>query len=166
MIFETERLTFSWVQTSEAPFILALLNDPTFIQNIRDEEIRTLDEAKIHIKAKYTNSYQENGFGMYLVTVKSSGEHIGLCGLVKRDTLDCPDIGYAFLPEHSGKGYASESANAVMDYATHILGIERIVGITSLDNKGSIKILEKVGLVFNKMISTADGETMLFVPSS
>jgi len=166
MILETERLTLSWVQTTDAPFILKLLNDPTFIQNIRDEGIQTLDEAKVHINVKFTFSYQKYGFGMYLVTLKSSGEHVGLCGLVKRDVLDCPDIGYAFLAEHSGKGYASESANAVMEYGTHTLGIERIVGITSLDNKGSIKILEKAGLVFNKMISTEDGETMLFVPSS
>jgi RimJ/RimL family protein N-acetyltransferase len=166
MILETERLTLSRVQTADAPFILRLLNDPTFIQNIRDEGIRTLDEAKAHIKVKFTSSYQTNGFGMYLVTLKSNGEHVGLCGIVKRDSLDCPDIGYAFLAEHSGKGYASESASAVMEYATRILGIERVVGITSLDNKGSIKILEKAGLVFNKMISTEDGETMLFVPSS
>lgn len=166
MVLETERLTLSWVQTGDAAFILKLLNDPTFIQNIRDEGIRTLDEAIVHIRIKFTSSYQKNGFGMYLVSLKSSGEHVGLCGIVKRASLDCPDIGYAFLAEHAGKGYASESAHAVMEYGTHILGIERIVGITSLDNKGSIKILEKAGLVFSKMISTEDGETMLFVPSS
>jgi ribosomal-protein-alanine N-acetyltransferase len=166
MILETERLALSWVQTADAPFILKLLNEPSFIQNIRDEGIQTLEEAKAHIKVKHTDSYQKNGFGMYLVTLKSSGEHLGLCGIVKRDALDYPDIGYAFLAEHSGKGYASESATAVLKYGTHILGIKRIVGITSLDNKASIKILEKAGLVFNKMISTEDGETMLFLPSS
>ncbi len=164
MMLETERLTLTWVQTTDADFILKLLNDSGFIQNIRDEGIKTLDQAKIHIGVRYIESYQRNGFGMYLVTLKSSGEHVGLCGIVKRESLDCPDIGYAFLAEHSGKGYASESAIAVIEYATHVLGIQRIVGITSLDNKASINILEKAGLIFNKMISTEDGETMLFVP--
>jgi RimJ/RimL family protein N-acetyltransferase len=166
MILETERLTLSLVRATDAPFILKLLNDPTFIQHIRYEGIHTLDEARAHIRVKYTCSYQTNGFGMYLVTLKSSSEQVGLCGIVKRDALDCPDIGYAFLAEHSGKGYASESANAVMQYGVHNLGIGRIVGITSIHNHGSIKILEKVGLVFSKMISTEDGETMLFVQPS
>lgn len=166
MIFETERLTFSWVKTTDVAFILKLLNDPAFIQNIRDEGIKTIDEAKAHIGVRFIGSYQKNGFGMYLVTLKSSGEHVGVCGILKRDTLNFPDIGYAFLAEHSGKGYASEAAIAVMQYGTQILGIKRIVGITSRDNKASIKILEKAGLVFSNMISTEDGETMLFVPSS
>lgn len=165
MILETERLTLSWVQNTDAPFILKLLNEPSFIQNIRDEGIKTLEDAKAFIKVKHTNSYQKNGFGMYLVTLKGKGEHLGLCGIVKRDALDYPDLGYAFLAEHSGKGYACESAIAVMEYGTHVLGIKRIVGITSLDNKASIKILERTGLVFNKMISTKDGETMLFLPT-
>ena len=165
MILETERLTLSLVQDTDAPFILKLLNDPTFIQNIRDEGIHTLDEAKAHIRVKYTCSYQKNGFGMYLVSLKNSREHVGLCGIVKRDSVEYPDIGYAFLAEYSGKGYASESANAVMQYGIHILGIGRIVGITSIHNHGSIKVLGKTGLVFSKIIATEDGECMLFVPS-
>jgi ribosomal-protein-alanine N-acetyltransferase len=165
MILETERLTLSQVLTTDAAFILKLLNDPAFIQNIRDEGITSIDEVKVHIGIKYTSSYQKHGFGLYLVNLKSSGEHLGVCGIVKRDSLVYPDIGYAFLAEHAGKGYASESAIAVMEYGISTLGIERIVGITSSDNKASINILEKAGLVFDKIITIDDVETMLFVPS-
>ncbi|MFT4925370.1 MAG: ribosomal-protein-alanine N-acetyltransferase [Phenylobacterium sp.] len=164
MIVETERLSLSETQTSDAPFILKLLNDPGFIQNIRDEGVTTIKEVEAHIAEKYSKSYQTNGFGMYLVTVKSSGEPVGVCGIVKRDTLDCPDVGYAFLTEFAGLGYASESAKAVMAYGANQLGIKRIVGITSADNKASIKILEKLGLKFDSVIATSDGETLLFVP--
>jgi RimJ/RimL family protein N-acetyltransferase len=103
---------------------------------------------------------------MYLTCLKSTGEPIGVCGIVKRDNLDCPDIGYALMPEFGGKGYATEAALAVMDYGTNELGIKCIVGITSIENKASINVLEKLGLKFEKMVPYSETEeSMLFFPS-
>ncbi len=165
VILKTERLALSLPEQSDAPFFLKLMTDETFIRNIGDRGVHTLDEAKAHIKDKLHNSYQVNGFCMYLATLKSTGEPVGVCGLVKRDTLDCPDIGYAFLPQYAGFGYATEAAKAVMAHGTSTLGIKRIVGITSAENQPSIKVLEKIGLRFDKMVPYSDDEeSMLFIP--
>lgn len=165
-VFETPRLILSETQVSDAPFILKLLTDESFIQNIGDKGIKTLEECKAHIEDKFLWHYQTYGFGMYLTCLKSTGEPIGVCGLVKRDSLDCPDVGYALMPEFAGKGYATEAAMAAMDYGHNTLGIKRIVGITSTENKASIHVLEKLGLKFEKMVPySEDEESMLFVPS-
>ena len=164
-VTETERLILVKTQLNDAPFILKLLNDESFIRNIRDSQVRTLDQARAHISEKFLHSYDTHGFGMYLVKLKSTGEPIGVCGIVKRDTLDCPDVGYALLPEFSGKGYATEGAKAAMDHGYNTLGIKRIVGITSAENKASIKVLEKLGLTFEKTVPyEGGGESLLFVP--
>jgi RimJ/RimL family protein N-acetyltransferase len=106
-------------------------------------------------------SYERFGFGLYAVELKETGELIGMCGLLKRDSLTDPDIGFAFLPKFWKKGYAFESAAAVIRYGTHVLGVKRVLAITLPENAGSIRVLEKIGLRFERMIKMAEDEPEL-----
>ena len=164
-ILETKRLILKKLTPADAPFILVLLNDPAFICHIGDKGVRDLEGAQSYITLRAGKSYETNGFGMYLTIEKESGQSIGLCGLVKRAEFDFPDVGYAFLPKSTGKGYATESAAAVLKYGNDVLNIPHIIGITSPDNAASVKVLEKIGLHYEKMIIFPDDqkENMLFV---
>ena len=163
---ETERLVLDKFSIDDASFMLKLVNTPTWIQFIGDRGVRTLPDAQDYILAGALASYKQHGFGPYLVKLKTNGKPIGLCGLFKRDTIDDPDIGFAFLPDYANKGYGFESATAVMKYAREVLGLTRIVGITLPGNQYSIRLLEKLGLRFERMISVrTDGEeSLLFGP--
>jgi [ribosomal protein S5]-alanine N-acetyltransferase len=151
-VIETARLDLRRLTPDDAPFMLDLLNQPSFIENIGDRHVRTLDDAREYIRNGAVASYERHGFGLYLVVVKDTGEAAGICGLVKRDGLHDVDIGFAFLPQHWKKGYAVESAAAVMDFAANVVGLERLVAITSPDNRPSIRVLEKIGLAFETTI--------------
>src|SRR5215207_2333422 len=163
-ILETERLFLRQLTTDDAGFILELLNDPAFIQNIGDRNVRTIEDACLYILNGPVKSYAKNGFGLYLVVLKETNESIGMCGLIKRDTLDDVDIGYALLPDYWFKGYAVESARATKTYAKEVIGLKRIVAIVDPSNAGSIRVLEKLGLQFEKMVrlSADDIELKLF----
>lgn len=162
-ILETERLTLRQFTADDAPFIFELVNEPSFIQNIGDRGVRSLADAVKYIETGPITSYARNGFGLYLVALKESGESIGMCGLIKRDALEDVDIGYAFLPKFWSKGYAVESALAAKEQARN-LGLKRLVAITDPANAGSVRVLEKIGLTFEKMIrlSADDIELKLF----
>jgi RimJ/RimL family protein N-acetyltransferase len=151
-VIETERLNLRWLSPDDAEFILELLNDPSFLRFIGDKGVRTLDDARNYILNGPVDMYNRLGFGLYLTALKESGAPIGICGLIKRDSLEDVDIGFAFLPKFRAKGYAYESAAAVMDYGKHVLGLKRIVAITSPDNYASGGLLEKLGLRFERMI--------------
>jgi RimJ/RimL family protein N-acetyltransferase len=165
IVLETERLVLRHLSPeTDAEFILKLLNEPSFIQYIGDKGVRTLEDAGQYIQNGPVKSYQENGFGLCKVELKTSGVAMGISGLVKRDTLPDADIGFAFLPEYWNQGYAIESARAVMEHAHEVLGIARVVAITSPDNEASARLLEKIGLKFQRMISLSAGasEVRLF----
>jgi RimJ/RimL family protein N-acetyltransferase len=149
-------------------FIFELVNEPAFIRNIGDKGVRTLEDARDYILTGPVASYAKFGFGLYLVELAETGAPIGICGLLKRDSLEDVDIGFAFLEKFWGKGFAYESAAAVMEYGRSVLGINRIVAITSPDNEGSIRVLSKLGLRFERMIRLpgSDEDTRLFVPRS
>ena len=156
-VLETERLTLRHLSPDrDAEFILRLLNEPSFLQFIGDKGVRTQDDARAYIRNGPMNSYEQNGFGLYKVELKESGEAIGICGLVKRDTLPDADIGFAFLPEYWNKGYAHESAAAVMRYALDVLGLDRILAIATPDNEASAKLLRKIGLRFDRLIKLSE----------
>ena len=152
----------------DAEFIRELLNEPSFIQNIGDRGVRTKADACRYILNGPVVSYDQLGFGLYLVALKETDTPIGICGLVKRDTLEDVDIGFAFLPKSWGKGYAYESATAVMEYGRKVVGLKRIVAVTAPGNESSIRVLRKLGLRFEKMIRMSeDGkESRLFVPET
>lgn len=157
-ILETERLLLRHLSIEDADFILELLNEPSFIRNIGDRGVRTIDGANSYILNGPVASYAKNGFGLYLVKLKETDESIGMCGLIKRDTLKDVDIGYAFLPRFWSKGYAVESARAVKEYAKNAVGLNRIVAIVDPENEGSIRVLEKIGLQFEKMVKLSEDD--------
>ena len=148
----------------DAGFILELLNDPSFIQNIGDRKVRTIEDASSYILNGPVASYAKNGFGLCLVILKETGEPIGMCGLIKRDGLDDVDIGYALLPKFWSRGYAVEAAQTVKAYAKDVVGLKRLVAITDPANVGSIRVLEKLGLRYEKMVrlSADDIDLKLF----
>jgi RimJ/RimL family protein N-acetyltransferase len=160
-ILETERLLLRQLSTHEAEFILELLNEPSFIQNIGDRGVRTLADANSYILNGPVASYARNGFGLYLVVLKETNESIGMCGLIKRAGLDDVDIGYAFLPKFWSRGYAVESALATKSYAKNVIGLKRIVAITDPANGASIRVLEKIGLSFERMIKLSEDDIEL-----
>jgi len=163
-ILETERLTLRELTKSDAHFIHELLNEPSFIQNIGDRGVRTLSDAEKYLETGPIASYERNGFGLWCVSLKESNESLGMCGLIKRDTLDDVDIGYAFLPRFWSKGYAVEAALACRDYARDAAKLNRLVAIVDPANQGSIRVLEKIGMQYEKMIklSTDDIDLKLF----
>jgi RimJ/RimL family protein N-acetyltransferase len=165
-ILETDRLILRKLSVEDAEFILELLNEPSFLRFIGDKGVRTLDDARDYILKGPVDSYERHGFGLYLVELKESGVPIGICGLLKRESLEDVDIGYAFLPAFWGKGYAFESASAVMAFGKSAFALDRIVAITSPDNHGSIKVLEKLGLRFERMVKFTDDspQSKLFGP--
>jgi len=163
-LLETERLLLRQLTTDDAEFIFELLNDPSFIQNIGDRHIQTIDDACAYIVNGPVKSYEKNGFGLYLVVLKDTNESIGMCGLIKREGLEDVDIGYALLPRFWAKGYAIEAARATREYAKNVIGLKRIVAIVDPANQGSIRVLEKLGLRYEKMVrlSADDIDLKLF----
>ena len=154
---ETKRLTLRHLSPeTDAEFILQLLNEPSFLQYIGDKSVRTLDDARGYIRNGPMKSYEENSFGLYQVSLKENGSAIGICGLIKRDGLPEPDIGFAFLPEYWSKGYAHESAAEVMRHARDVLRLDRILAITSPDNEASGRLLRKIGLRFERLIRLSE----------
>jgi RimJ/RimL family protein N-acetyltransferase len=163
-ILETERLILRQITTDDAEFILGLVNEPSFIQNIGDRHVRTIEDACSYIVNGPVKSYEKNGFGLWLVVLKETGEAIGMCGLIKRDHLEDVDIGYALLPAFWSRGYAVEAARATKNYAKEAVGLKRIVAIVDPNNEGSIRVLEKIGLRYERTIklSEEDIELKLF----
>ena len=151
-VLDTDRLVLRRLTPDDAPFIIGLVNEPSWLQYIGDRGVRTLDDARDYIVKGPVDSYERFGFGLYLVELKPARVPIGICGLLKRDALDHPDVGFAFLPGYWGQGYAWESASAVLDYGTGALGMRRVLAVTSPDNYRSIKLLEKMGFVFERAI--------------
>ena len=163
-ILETERTILREVTAADAEFILDLLNQPSFIKYIGDRNIRTVDGAAEYIESRFTDSYRKFGFGMWAVELKETGTPIGICGFVKRDSLPDADIGFAFLPQFEKKGYAFESADAAMDYGKDVLGLKRVLAITSQENESSVRLLEKINFKFERLIKLphSDEELKLF----
>ncbi len=137
---------------ADAALVLALLNDPAFIRNIADRGVRTLEQARDYLRGGALRSYAQHGFGMYAIRRKDTGVLIGNCGLVRRDGLYGPDLGYALLPAHVGQGFAREAARAVIADAGSRLGIACLHAIVNPDNAASIGLLQKLGFEFDRMI--------------
>ena len=164
IILETERLLLREFTEGDADFICRLLNSPGWLKNIGSRGIENEDNAREYINSKLRKAYTELGFGFYLIELKLGGESVGMCGLVKREGLDDVDVGFALLPEYEGYGYAYEAASATVEYAANTLLITTLSAITIPTNKSSIKLLEKIGLKFSKMIKIPNdpAELMLF----
>jgi RimJ/RimL family protein N-acetyltransferase len=152
----TARLRLRLMELRDAHFILDLLNQESFIRQIGDKGVRNLADAGDYIEKGPMLSYQRHGYGLFLTALRTRDIPIGICGLLQRDWLDHPDIGFAFLPQYAGQGYATESALAVIDYGRRTHGLNRIVGITSVDNNASIAVLQKIGLRYEGTTTSPD----------
>jgi len=154
------------MDVADAPFILKLLNEPSFLRFIGDKKVRTVQDAEQYILNGPVASYNRNGFGLCLVELKETHTPIGMCGLLKRDELPHADIGFAFMPDFWNKGFAYEAAAAVMNDARERLKLERILAITNQDNESSIKLLQKLGLKFERVIKMSTDSAELFLLST
>jgi len=169
-ILETERTILRELTETDAEFMLDLLNQPSFIKYIGDRGVRTLEVAAEFVTTRYQKSYRENGFGLYGVELKSQIQNpksktqnplMGICGFVRRVELPFPDIGFAFLPQYEKQGYAFETASAVMRYGKETLGLKRVLAITTQDNAASVRLLEKLGFGFEKLVKMPSDEKEL-----
>lgn len=151
-VLETARLALRRLVPADAPFILELLNDPSWLRFIGDKNVRSLEDARAYIQNGPMKMYAERGFGLWLVERKADREPLGICGLVKREQLADVDLGFAFLPRHWLQGYARESAEGVLAHARTSVGLRRIVAITSPGNEASCRLLERVGFQFESML--------------
>jgi ribosomal-protein-alanine N-acetyltransferase len=145
VVTETGRLVLRRLRSDDCAFILELLNDPSWIRYIGNKGVRTLEGARTYLDKGPLKMYQELGFGLNLVELKESHEPIGICGLIKRPGLESIDIGFAFLPQFRGQGYAAEAASATLAHARQALGLSRIVAIVTPDNEPSRRLLRKTG---------------------
>jgi RimJ/RimL family protein N-acetyltransferase len=152
VVLRSARLELLEFRLGHDQFVLRLLNDASFLRFIGDKGVRTLEDARSYITQGPMESYRRHGYGLYLVRLRDDGTPIGMCGLVKREGLEDPDIGFAFLPQFHSKGYATEAAEAVLDHGRRRLGLARIVAIAAPDNQASIAVLERAGLKFERLV--------------
>jgi RimJ/RimL family protein N-acetyltransferase len=159
MSLQTDRLIVRPITLDDAPFILTLLNEPSFLRYIGDKQVRNLEDARQYILNGPVASYERHGFGLCLMELRESHTPVGMCGILKREELPEPDIGFALLPDFCNKGLAFEAATAVLTDARERLKLKRILAITSLDNDASINLLERLGFRFERIMElSADRE--------
>lgn len=165
-ILQTERLQLREMTTNDAPFIFELVNTPGWHRFIGDRGVNTIEDAATYIEENYLSSYASNGYGAYVVILKETGLPIGSCGLYKRAQFEHPDIGYAFLPKYTRKGYALEAARGVMEMARSKFEYETILAVTTQDNVSSIRLLNKIGLQQVDTVTFEGEEVELFLFSN
>ena len=156
--FETPRLSLRRLGPDDAPFIVALLNEPSFLEHIGDRGVRNLDDAHAYLRNGPMSMYQRFGFGLWHVSRRADGGAIGMCGLLKRDTLPDADIGYALFPAFWGQGYAYEAAAATLQHGARNYALRRVLAVVSQGNSGSIRVLEKLGMQFERLHTMDPGE--------
>ncbi|QOR67915.1 GNAT family N-acetyltransferase [Cytobacillus suaedae] len=151
-VLETDRLILRFMNTNDAPFILKLLNDESWLRFIGDKGVKTIEDAENYILTGPMEMYERLGFGLYIVELKENSTPVGMCGLIKRITLEDIDIGFALLSEYQSNGYAYEAALATLAHGSQQLGLERIVAITTVDNSTSSALLKKLGMTHERNI--------------
>jgi RimJ/RimL family protein N-acetyltransferase len=154
----TEHLTIRPFERADAPFILRLLNEPSFIEHIADKGVRTLEAAAAYLEQGPMASYLSHGHGLWMVQEQGTGAPMGMCGLIKRDSLAEVDLGYAFVPEYWGKGYAREAAAACLAYGRDRLGLQGLLAIVSPGNARSVHLLLTLGFVLQGPLELAPGD--------
>jgi RimJ/RimL family protein N-acetyltransferase len=164
-IAETPRLRLRLLRHEDAPFIFALYSDPDFIRNVGDRGVHSVEDAARYLEGGLVASYAKHGFGLYAVELKNSTAAIGICGLLRRDSHDDVEIGFAMLPGYRGQGYTLEACRAVVDLGLNAMGLTRIVAIAAPSNLTSAHILEKLGMKYERRVFFTSGgaESSLFV---
>ena len=151
-VLETRRLALSRLSSDDCEFIVELLNEPTFIRHIGDKGVRTTDDAMVYLREGPLDNYKRHGYGIYRVCPKDGGAPTGMCGLVKREEFDAPDLGFAFLERFRGNGFAFEASEAVVDYAFSALRLKRIIAMANAENGPSRNLLGKLGFRYERMV--------------
>jgi [ribosomal protein S5]-alanine N-acetyltransferase len=162
-VLQTDRLALREFSTDDDGFVLDLLNQPSFLHYIGDRGVRTLEDARTYIAQGPLKSYEDLGYGLYVVTLKDDGTPMGMCGIVHKPWLNAPDIAYAFLPQYEGRGYASEAARAVLEHARSQLGITVVLGVVTFDNNGSVRVLEKLSFSRESTVIDPRSNTQLLL---
>lgn len=152
IVLETERLQLSRLSYDDCEFIVELVNEPSFKRYIGDKNVKSHDDARRYLREGPIGNYEQFGYGLFLVNLRDTEIPAGICGLVKREEFDDPDIGFAFLKRHRENGYASESAKAVLEYGFETLKLRRIIALADPDNEPSIRLLEKLGFVNERAV--------------
>lgn len=155
LVAQTARLRLRWVEAADWPFVLELLNDPGWIRYIGDRNVHTREAAVGYIEGRMQALYLQYGFGLNVVEAVHSGEPLGLCGLIQRDTLEDADLGFAFLAAHAGRGYAWEAATAALRHARDVLGRSRVAAVVLPGNARSLRLLARLGFRFERMVQLA-----------
>jgi ribosomal-protein-alanine N-acetyltransferase len=155
---ETPRLVLRQLDFSDADFLVGLLNQPSFLANIGDRGVRNVEDAHRYLREGPLAMYEKFGFGLWHVSRRTDGTAVGMCGLLKRDILPDVDVGYAFLPEYWGQGYASEAAAATLAHAAAKFRLPRVIAVVSEGNEGSIRVIEKLGMKFERMVPMRPNE--------
>jgi len=158
--FQSLRLTLREFKLEDAPFVYELVNSPGWLRYIGDRQIGDASAAAAYIGSKLMPSYEKHGFGLFHVTERASQKAVGMCGILKRDWLDHPDLGFAFLPEFQGKGFATEASESVLREVSQALGIKQVLAITKPDHSVSIRVLQKLGFVRETQVIDPQGETL------
>ena len=161
IITETDRLRIRQLTENDAAFALKLYTSKPFLRFVGDKSLSSVDDARQYLIDGPITMYRTHGIGLYMVELRHCQTPLGICGLIKRDTLDDIDIGYGFLPEFFGMGYGYESTKAVMNFGKNTLKLKKLVAITTEDNADSIKLLSRLGLSFARNIEEAEGQPAL-----
>lgn len=156
---ETQRLHIQEATLTDADFIYELLNSPTWLEHIGNRGIRTSADAEAYIQNSLLASYREHGFGLWKVSVKDTNASLGICGFLKRDYLNAPDIGFAQLPQFEGFGYMLEACRSVMDYGVSALNFPKVLAVTTSNNVRSQKLLSKLGFSEIGTVQPSNKET-------
>ncbi|WP_299484835.1 GNAT family N-acetyltransferase [uncultured Allomuricauda sp.] len=162
LIVETERLLVVEAELEDSKFFFELLNSPNWLEFIGDRGIKTEKHAEAYIQSSLISSYENNGYGLFKMVLRQSLEPIGICGFVKRDYLEHPDIGFAILPQFEGKGFVFEACNSLLIYGKEILSLHPILAITTEKNVRSQALLSKIGLNSSGIIKPNKEEFLLY----
>lgn len=161
--YETERLFLKPTNTEDAEFIFNIMNTPKYYKYIGDRNLKNLEDAENYIKEKMIPQYENLGYGNFTVILKSDGTKIGFCGIYSRPNLEVSDIGFAFLEEFEGKGFAYEASSLLKGLAKEEFGLKKLSGITLEINHPSRKLLERLGLKFQKkFFMEGDPEELMY----
>ncbi|HZX23939.1 MAG TPA: GNAT family N-acetyltransferase [Woeseiaceae bacterium] len=162
-VAQTRRLTLRRLREDDAGFLLRLVNEEAFRTHIGDKNLATDEQARRFIREGAWTCQPKPGYGQFLVGSRESGLALGVCGLLYREELEVTDVGFAFLPEARGRGYAAEAARAVLEYGRG-LGVADIVALVAPDNAASIRVLEKLGFGLRQQLRLGGRETMVWGP--
>jgi RimJ/RimL family protein N-acetyltransferase len=164
-MISTPRLVIRRFTAEDAPFALRLLNEPSFIENIADRGVRTVEQAVKYLEDGPIASYEKHGLGLMMVLVAKTGAPIGMCGLIRRPGKPDVDLGYAYVPEAWGQGYAGEAAEAMLEIAHRDFRLPRVAAFISPGNERSLRVLARLGFLpaGTTRLNPADREILLYM---